>query len=150
MRCRRHQKVVIRHLRQGFAEPIGEGLLVIAICAHFVGFIHDDEVPVASQQRFLGILNARNPRNGSDDLVFLLPRVHPVVGAKHIATDDLKALAEFVFEFPLPLEGEIGGRHDKRSLDQTPNFQLFDEKARHDRFAGTWIVGQQEIGCAGV
>ena len=108
---------MIGHPRQGFAQPIGEGLLVVAVGAHLVGLIDDDEIPLAPQQRFLGVFYPRNPGNRSDDLVLFLPGIHPVIGAEHVATDDLEALAELVFELPLPLEGEVGRRHDKGPLD---------------------------------
>jgi hypothetical protein len=73
-----------------------------------------------------------------------LPRIHSVICSEHITTDNLETLAELVLEFTLPLEGQIGWRDDKGSLYQSAYFELFDEKTRHDRFAGPWVVGQQE------
>ena len=144
MRRGRHQEIVVRHLGQGLTQLVGEGFLVGAVSAHFVGFVDDDQIPVAPQQRFLRVIHAGNPRNGSDDLVFLLPRIHPVVGAEHVAADHLEALPELVLEFPLPLERQIGGRHDKRSLHQSTYFEFLDKEARHDGFAGAWIIREQK------
>src|ERR1700691_447878 len=144
MRRRGHQEIMIRHLRESLAELKGERFLVRAISTHLVGFVHDNEVPATSQEGFLRVIDARNPRDGSDDLVFLLPRIHSVICTEHITADHLKTLAELVLESPLPLEGKVGWRDDKGSFYQSAYFELFDEKARHDRFAGAWVVGQQK------
>ncbi len=106
--------------------------------------VHDDEVPVAAQQAFVGVLDARDPGDGGDDLVLLLPGVRAVVGAQDVAADDLEVLAELVLHFALPLEGEVGRRDDERALDQAADLQFLEEQAGHDGLAGAGVVGQQE------
>ena len=107
-------------------------------------FVDDDQIPVATQQALFGILDARDPRHRGDDLVAILPRVRAVVGAQHVAANDLEVLAEFVFHFALPLKRQIGRGDDQRAFDQPANFEFFDQQPGHDGFARARIVGQQE------
>ena len=116
VRCRRHQKIVVGHRRQRFAKLVGERLLVSAVGRHLVRLIDDDEIPAATEQAFLGVLDARDPGDRRDDLILLLPWVLPVVGAEHIAADDLELLAEFFLHLALPLKAEIGRCDDQRAL----------------------------------
>ena len=112
----RHQQVVVGHLGERLAELVGERLLVGAVGAHLVRLVDDDQVPVAAEQALLGVLDARDPGDRRDDLVLLLPGVRAVVGAQHVAADDLEVLAELVLQLALPLEGEVGRRDDERPL----------------------------------
>ena len=139
-----HQEVMVRHGRQRLAELVGEGLLVATGGAHFVGLVHDDEIPMAAEEAFLGVFDARDPGDGGDDLVFVLPGIGAVVGAEDVAADDLEVLAELVLHFALPLEGEAGRRDDEGAFDQAANLQLLDEQAGHDGLAGARVVRQQE------
>ena len=109
-----------------------------------MGLVDDDEVPAAAEQALPGVLDARDPGDRRDDLVPLLPRVLAVVGAQHVAADDLELLAELVLQLALPLEGEVGRRDDQRALDEAADLQLLEQQARHDRLAGAGVVGQQE------
>ena len=131
-------------LRQRLAELVGEGLLVVGVGAHLVGLVDDDEVPVGAEQALLGVLDARDPGDRGDDLVALLPGVLAVVGAEHVAADDLEVLAELVLQLALPLEGQVGRRDDERALDQAADLQLLEQQPRHDRLAGARVVGEQE------
>ena len=140
----RHQQVVVGHRRERLAELVGERLLVGAVGAHLVRFVDDDEIPVAAEQAFLGVLDARDPGDRRDDLVLVLPGIRAVVGAQHVAADDLEVLAELVLHFALPLEGEIGRRDDQRALDQAADLQLLEQQAGHDRLARARIIGQEE------
>jgi hypothetical protein len=83
---------------------VRQRFFVGAVSAHLVRFIDDDQVPVATQQRLLGILDARHPGDRGNDLVFLLPRIGSIVRPQHIAADDLEVFPKFVFELALPLE----------------------------------------------
>ncbi len=109
-----------------------------------MGFIDDDQVPLATQQAFVGVLDPRDPGNGRNDLVLLLPRVRAVVGAEYVAANHLEVLAEAVFHFPLPLEGEIRRGDDERPLDQPPDLQFLVQQPGHDGLACARIVGQEE------
>ena len=144
VRRRRHEEVVIGHCRQRLAELVGERLLVAAGGAHLVRLVHDDEVPVAAEQAFLGVLDARDPGDRGDDLVLVLPGVRAVVGAEDVAADDFEVLAELVLHLALPLEGEVGRRDDEGALHQAADLQLLDEQAGHDGLAGAGVVGEQE------
>ena len=99
---------------------------------------------MTAEQAFLGVLDPRNPRDGRDDLIFVLPRIRAVIRAKHVAPDDLEILTKFILHFALPLEGQIGGRDDKRAFDQAANLQFFEQQTGHDGFARAGVVGQQE------
>ena len=104
VRRRRHQEVVIRHLRKRLAKLVRQGFFVGAISAHLVRLIDDDEIPMAAKQRLLGVFDAGHPGHRSNELVLILPRVAAVIGAQHIATDNFEVLAKLVFELPLPLK----------------------------------------------
>lgn len=69
-----------RHRRQRLTELVREGLLVGAVGRHLVRLVDDHEVPAAAEQALFGVLDARDPGDGRDDLVLLLPRVLAVVG----------------------------------------------------------------------
>jgi hypothetical protein len=135
---------VIGHAREGFTQPIGEGLLVVGVGAHLVGLIHDDEVPVGAEQALLGVLDPGYPGDRGDHLVAILPGVKPVGGTERLAADDLEALAELVLQLPLPLEGEVRRCDNECAADQAAGLQFFEQEPRHDRLAGARVVGQQE------
>ena len=139
-----HQQVMIRHLGEFHPEVVGERGLVAAGGAHFVRLVHNDEIPVAAEEAFPGIGDARHPRNGGDDLVLVLPRIGAVVGAEHVAADDLEVLTKLVLHFALPLEAEVGGSDDQGARDEAADLQFLEQQAGHDGFAGTGVVGQQE------
>src|SRR5260370_25751005 len=105
-----HQQIVVGHLRQRLAKLVGKRFLISAYRAHLVSFIHDEEVPMASQQTFLRVLDARDPRNGRDDLILILPRIRTVIGSEYIAADDLEILAELILHLTLPLKRKTGWR----------------------------------------
>ena len=50
-----HKEVMVGHPGQSFAKLVGQCLIVATGCAHFVRLVHDDEVPMAAKQAFLGI-----------------------------------------------------------------------------------------------
>jgi len=141
---RRHQEEVVRHRRQGLAELVGERLLVGAVGGHLVRLVDDHQVPAAAKEAFLGVFDPRDPGDRCDDLVLLLPRVLAVVGAQYVAANDLERLAEFVLQLALPLEAEVGGPDDQRTLRQAPDLQLLEEQARHDRLPRTRVIRKQE------
>ena len=135
---------MVGHARQRLPKPIGEGLLVGAVRGHLVRFINNDQIPSAAQQAVLGILNSGDPRNRGDDLIPFLPRVHAVVGPKHVAADHLELLAKLFLHLPLPLERKTGGGDDERPLHEATNLQLLEQQARHDGLARAGIVGEEE------
>ena len=139
-----HEKIVIRHLRERLAELIGESLLLRRVGAHLVGFINDDQIPVASKQALFGILDPGYPGHRGGDLIFLLPGVRAVVRPQDDAPDHLEPLPELLPHLSLPLKGQVGRRDDENPPDQTPYFQLLDEKPCHYRLSSAGIVRQKE------
>src|SRR6202166_2178295 len=107
---------MVCHPGQRFSQSISESLFVGAVRRHLVGFVHNDEVPTAWKKAILGVLDSGNPRDRGDDLISFLPRIHAVIGAKHVAANDLKLLAELLLLFSLPLKGQASGCDDERSL----------------------------------
>ena len=138
------KQVVVGHLREGLAQPVGVGLAVLAAGAHLVGFVDDDQIPARAEQAFAGVLDERDPRDRRDDLVAFLPGVLAVVGPQHVAADDVELLAELVGQLALPLEGEVGRRDDQHAPDQPAGLEFLEQQARHDRLAGPGVVGQEE------
>ena len=43
------------------SKVVGERGLVATGGAHFVGFVHDDEVPLTAEQALFGVVDARDP-----------------------------------------------------------------------------------------
>jgi hypothetical protein len=53
-----HEQVVVSHPGQGLTQLIGQSLFVCTIGAHLVGFVYNNEIPVATQETILGVLDA--------------------------------------------------------------------------------------------
>ena len=140
----RHQQEMVRHLRESFAQTISVSLTVVGWSAHFVGFVHNYEIPTRPQQTFASIFDHRNPRDRRDDLIPFLPWVLPVVRPQHVSANDIELLAKLVRHFPLPLKRQAGRRDDQDSLDQTACFEFLQQQTGHDRLSRAGIVGQQE------
>ena len=77
-------------------------------------------------------------------LLLLQPLVDAELVADVAALQDEELLVELLLQFPLPLEGQVGRADDQDPFGQAAQLQFTDEKAGHDRLAGTGIVGQQE------
>ena len=140
----RHQQEMVGHLRQGLAQAVGVGLVFLAPGAHLVGFVHDDQVPAGAEEAFAGVFDERDPGDGGDGLVVVLPGILAVVGPQQSARDDLELLAELVGHFPLPLEGQVRRGDDQRPLDQPSGLEFLEGQPRHDGLPGAGIIGQQE------
>ena len=140
----RHQQEVIGHLRQRLAQAVGVGLVLLAPGAHLVGLVHDDQIPSRPQQAFPSVLDERDPGDGRDRLIVVLPGILAVVGPQQAAGDDLELLAELVGHFPLPLEGQVRRSDDQRPLDQAAGLEFLEGQPAHDGLAGAGIVRQQE------
>ncbi len=77
VRCRGHQKIVVRHRRQRLTELVGERLFVSAVRRHFVRLVDDHEVPAAAEQALLGVLDARDPGDRRYDQAGAIERPRP-------------------------------------------------------------------------
>ena len=100
---------MIGHLGEFGTQIVSERGFIAAGGAHLVRLVHDDQIPMAAEQAFLGVLDARHPGYGCDDLIFVLPRIGTVVGPKNVAADDLKVLPEFILYLALPMGRRRGG-----------------------------------------
>ena len=140
----RHQQEMIGHLRQRFAQAVGVGLVLLAAGAHLVGFVHDDQVPTGAEEAFACVFNERDPGDGGDGLVVILPGILTVVGPQQAAGDYLELLAELVGHFPLPLEGQVRRGDDQRPLHQTSGLEFLEGQPAHDGLPSAGIIGQQE------
>jgi hypothetical protein len=61
-----------------------------------------------------------------------------------VVGEDFEWQVESLVQLVLPLLDQTPGCDDQASLEIAPDQQLLDEKAGHDRLAGTRIVGEQE------
>ena len=144
VRRRGHQQEMIGALGQGLAKLKGQRLLLVAIGAHLVRLIHNDQIPVRSKQALFGVIHARDPGHRCHDLVLVLPRILTVLRAQRLAPHYLEVLTELVSHFSLPLERQVGGCDDERTGDEAADLQLLQEEPGHDGLASARIVGQQE------
>ena len=144
MRRGGHEQVMVGHGRKRLAQLVSQSLPVVGIRAHLVGLIDNHQVPPGTHQAFPRIFNPGYPGYGCDNLMPFLPRILSIIRPQYIAADHFEVLAELVFQFPLPLEGQIGGRDNQNTLYQAPGFELFQKKTSHDGLAGAGIVREQE------
>lgn len=109
-----------------------------------MSFIYDHQIPARPQQALSGVFDNRDPRNRCDDLIPFLPRILSVVGSQDIAADDIELLTEFVRQFPLPLEREVGRCDDQNSANKPTCFEFLQQESGHDRLSRSGIIRQQE------
>src|SRR5579875_3003296 len=64
-----------------------------------------------------------------DDLPVLQPLVYAVLLADRIALQHDELLIEFLTQFTLPLERQVGGTHDQGPWKQTAQVQLAQQNA---------------------
>lgn len=57
---------------------------------------------------------------------------------------ELEVETEFLPQLGLPLLDQAPGGDNETPRDVTPEHQFADEQPRHDRLAGTRVVGEQE------
>jgi hypothetical protein len=93
-----------------------------------VRLVHDDEVPVNLSQpgKDLGPLRQVKRR---DHPIALQPLVHAELVADVLALHHQELGVELLFQFSLPLEGEVGRADDQDAFGETPKLQLANEKA---------------------
>ena len=116
--------------------------MLVAVGAHLVRLVHDDQVPAAPQQALPGILDAGDPGDRGHDLVLLLPGILAILAAQHVAAHDLELLPELVLHLPLPLEGQVGRCDDEGALGEASDLQFLEQQAGHDGLAGPGVVRQ--------
>ncbi len=97
VRCRGHQKIVVRHRRQRLTELVGERLFVSAVRRHFVRLVDDHEVPAAAEQALLGVLDARDPGDRRYDQAGAIERPRPDCVAGHVRLELRNVVAIYPF-----------------------------------------------------
>ena len=133
--------------REQLAEPVALRVLDLVAevgGAELVGFVADDQVPVGLLELGLGILVAAELVETANGQGVLAEPVAGSCGFERVIGHDLERQVEPAVEFVLPLLDEIAGANDQAPLQVAAGDQLLDEQPGHDRFAGPWIVGQQE------
>src|SRR5262249_33327347 len=79
-----------------------------------------------------------------DDPIALEPLVHPKLVADVLALEHQKLRVELLFEFPLPLEGEVGRADDQDALSEAAELQLADQESGHDGFPCAGVAGEKK------
>ena len=137
------EEQVVGLLGEELAEPVPFGLVLGVPGAHAVGLVHDHQVPPRPPEALLHLVPL-GPVDGGDHLVPVEPGIGAVRVPQVHAPQDVEPLVEPVPHLPLPLEGEVGRRHDRRRLDQAWQLELPEEEPGHDGLAGPGVVGQEE------
>jgi hypothetical protein len=74
--------------------------------------------------------------------------LHPLVDAELVADvaalDDQKFLVEFLLQFTLPLESQVGRAGDENPIGEPSQLEFPNEKASHDGLARACVVSEQE------
>ena len=139
----RHEQDVVGAVPELFPQAVAEALVGLVTGGHPVGLVDDHQVPVDLLQAGEDVLPLGQVQGG-DDLRPFQPLVHSELVVDVAALHDGELLVELLPEFPLPLEGQVGGADDKYPLHQAPQLELADEEARHDGLARAGVVGEDE------
>ena len=144
-----HEEEVTGQVGEQLAEAVALGVaqLVAEVAGrHFVGFVADDQVPVAvaGLQFLLHFLVAREFVEAGDDEVGLEEPVAGAGGFELVVGEDFEGQLEAAVEFVLPLFGQRAGADDEAALEVAAGDEFFDQKAGHDGLAGAGIVGEEE------
>jgi hypothetical protein len=133
------------HTAEELAEPVETGLVdlnAIEVRGHLVGLIDDDEIPVRLLELRLQVFAPRKLVHARDDEVSLGERVARARRLDRVAGDDVKLESELERELVLPLLDEAPRRNDQAAANVSPNHELLDEQACHDRLPGAGVVGE--------
>jgi hypothetical protein len=146
MRSGREEKEKTRIFGEDLAQTVAlgfPGFLAVAVGREFVGFVHNHQIPLHVGEGGKDVV-LLGKVHGGENLGKFPPGIAAVGAIQKAAVHDLKSLAEFLFEFPDPLVAEMARNHDEDTLHHLPVFELFEEKAGHDRFPRAGIVGQKK------
>ena len=77
-------------------------------------------------------------------MVLFEPLIHTELIADVFSLEDEELLVEFLLQFPLPLKGEVSRTNDHDTFGKSAEFQLANEKARHDRLASASVICEKE------
>ena len=149
VRGRRHQQQVAGETRQELPEPVALRVLDLAAeerRRQLVGLVAHDQVParVGRLQLLLHVLVARQLVQPRDDQVGLQEPVAGASGFELVVGQDLERKLEPAVQLVLPLLGEAAGADDQAPLQVAAGDELLDQESRHDRLAGTGVVGKEE------
>ena len=138
-----------RQVGEELAEAVALGIARFAAEVagrHLVGFVADDEVPVAvaGLEFLLHFLVAGEFVEAGDDEVGLEEPVAGAGGFELVVGEDFEGELEAAVELILPLFGEAAGTDDEAALEVAASDQLLDEEPGHDGLAGAGVVGEEE------
>ncbi len=145
----RHEEELAREVGEELAEAVALGVARFAAEVagrHLVGFVADDEVPVAvaGLEFLLHFLVAGEFVEAGDDEVGLKEPVAGAGGFELVVGEDFEGQLEAAVELVLPLFGEAAGTDDEAALEVAAGDQLLDEEPGHDGLAGARVVGEEE------
>ncbi|MDW8470219.1 MAG: hypothetical protein RML56_16030 [Burkholderiales bacterium] len=105
--------------------------------------VHDHEVPAHLPQSGQHI-GALGQIERGDDAVALQPLIDAELLADVLALQHHELGVEFLLQFPLPLESEVGRADDEDALGKAAKLQLADQESRHDGLSRACVVGEQK------
>ena len=147
VRGRGHEEEVTGPCAEELAELEALGLLEFAaepVGAHPVGFVDDDQVPVAVLDLLeQGLVAGEVVHPGDEERVGIEDGLADG-GVDELVGQDVEAQAELEEELVLPLVDEATRGDDEATVDVVAQDQLLDVEASHDRLAGTGVVGEEE------
>ena len=126
-----HEEEVTGQVGEQLAEAVALGVaqLVAEVAGrHFVGFVADDQVPVAvaGLQFLLHFFVAREFVEAGDDEVGLEEPVAGAGGFELVVGKDFEGQLEAAVEFVLPLFGQRAGADDEAALEVAAGDEFFD------------------------
>lgn len=110
---------------------------------HLVGLIHDHQVPLARAQGGTNVV-LLDEVHRRDGLRELLPHVFTPRRPHDVPIHKAEVYTKLLLHLPLPLVLQMTGGHDQHSAHQPSSLHFLEEQTRHDRLAGTRVVGDQE------
>ena len=137
------QQNMVRAVPQDFAQLVALALMAFVPRRHPVRFIYDDQIPANLLQPRQNVAPLGQIQR-SDYLTAFLPFVGAELVADVAAAKYKEAFVKLIVEFPLPLESEVGRADYGNALRQAAQFQLANEQAGHNSFAGAGVIGQQK------
>ena len=109
-----------------------------------VGFVHDGQVPLGGGQLGLVFIVARQLIHTADQAVGFREKIARRALLLFFLAEDFELEAELFEQLVLPLLHEPARTDDQNALGIGPHQQFANKKARHDRFSGAGVVGQDE------
>ena len=114
------------------------------VSTHLMGLVADNQVPVGGFELPLDIFVSAELIETANRQGSLSKPVTGTSRLEIVVRHDLEGKMESPVEFILPLLNEVAGTDDQTTLKISPSNQFFDEKAGHDRLAGTRVISKKK------